>query len=124
MVPWYPVDTLPSRTSGTTRLVPRYQPVIQVAPGAIRRRITSKLDELNTVLDAGRGGWCLSIGAYAAALLLLLVAEIRALSVAFEIPTSMHAQTDWGSKNNLLVKAPCGQTVWEFSHRHLRTVVR
>ena len=90
----------------------------------MRGHITSKLDELNTVLDAGRGGWCLSIGAYAAALLLLLVAEIRALSVAFEIPTSMHAQTDWGSKNNLLVKAPCGQTVWEFSHRHLRTVVR
>ena len=58
MVPGYPVDTLPSRTSGTTRLVPLYHPVIPVTPGAIRVHITSTLDRLNTVLDAGRGGWC------------------------------------------------------------------
>ena len=33
-----------------------YEPVIPVTPGAIRGRITSKLHELNTVLDTGRGG--------------------------------------------------------------------
>ena len=58
-------------------------------PRAIRRRIMSKLYELNTVLDAGRGGWCRKKGASTAA----LVAEIHALSLAFDGPTSMYTHT-------------------------------
>ena len=65
---WYPVDTLYSHTyvllcsriecltPGTTSLL-SYQPVIPVTPGAIEGHITTKLHELETVLDAGRGGW-------------------------------------------------------------------
>ena len=48
---WY-VHVVP----GTTSLL-SYQPVIPVTPGAIRGHITTKLHELKTVLDAGRGGW-------------------------------------------------------------------
>ena len=34
-----------------------FEPVIPVTPGAIEGHITTKLHELKTALDAGRGGW-------------------------------------------------------------------
>ena len=53
----YPIfSNLYSGTSGTTSLL-SYQPVIPVASGAIGGHITTKLHELKTVLDAGRGWW-------------------------------------------------------------------
>ena len=87
MVPWYPVDTI------EVPLVPRclfsFQHVIPVTPGAMRRHITIKLDELKTVLDGGRGGWYRQIGASIAA----LEAEIHAFSVLFDGQTSMCPHT-------------------------------
>ena len=75
---------------------------------SIRGHITSKLDEVNTVLDSGRGGWCREIGASTAD----LVAEIHALSVAFDGPTSMnthqYTNTHRGGKTIKLSKP----TLW------------
>ena len=71
-------------------------------PRAIRRHITSKLDELNTISDAGRGVECRYIGAYTAA----LAAEIHVFSVAFDGPTSMqtHTNTPTHSGDEIIIK--------------------
>ena len=60
------------------------------SPRATRVHITSKLDELNTVLDAGRCAWYPQLGASTAA----LAAEIHYLSVAVDGPKSIHQQTN------------------------------
>ena len=45
-----------------------YEPVIPVAPVSLRGHVKTKLHELKTVLDAGRGGWSAQIGASTVAL--------------------------------------------------------
>ena len=112
-----------SGTSGT-RCLFSFQPVIPVSLVSIGGHITSKLNELNAVLDASRGGWCRLIGASTAA----LAAEIHAISVAFDGPTSMHTQTNTpihkhirGKRAIKMNKPTLSANVLGVFFRHMRT---
>ena len=66
--------------------------VLPVTPCVFRGHTTSKPHELQTVLDAGRGGCNAKIGASTD----VTRGEIHVLSVAFDGRTSMHQQTNKG----------------------------